>query len=136
MNIDWMTWLIFYQEVPYLVFTSFKIKFCSTIEHLYTLKQCLLMIDDKWLHFFFKLCSNLVYWILEKTSGCDSMGMGFDQFWGGRTNPTWIWNQWSSSSHVFTIPEIMKKFHNIFFILFFYKVEVFYWDQSEIKKSW
>ena len=32
---------------------------------------------------------------------------------------------WSSSSHVFTIPESTKNFHEIFFVVFFYKVEVF-----------
>ena len=37
----------------------------------------------------------------------------------------------SSSSHIFTIPEsTIFCFHQIFFALFFYKVEVFYWDQK------
>ena len=31
-----------------------------------------------------------------------------------------------SSSHVFTIPESTNFFHEIFFVLFFYKVEVFH----------
>ena len=46
------------------------------------------------------------------------------------------WSAWkekpnirSSSSHVFTNPE-STYFHKIFFVLFFYKVEVFYWDQK------
>ena len=36
----------------------------------------------------------------------------------------------SSSSHIFTIPESTNFFHEIFFVLFFYSVEVFYWDQK------
>ena len=36
----------------------------------------------------------------------------------------------SSSSHVFTIPESTIFFHEFFFALFFYKVEVFYRDQK------
>ena len=36
----------------------------------------------------------------------------------------------SSSSDVFTIPESTNFFHEIFFVLFFYKTEVFYCDQK------
>ena len=36
----------------------------------------------------------------------------------------------SSSSHVFTIPESTNFFHEIFFVFFFYQVEVFYRDQK------
>ena len=37
---------------------------------------------------------------------------------------------WSGSSHVFTISEPTIFFHEIFFALFSYMIEVFYWDKN------